>query len=589
MQQGESAWLVKSSGRIIGPFSTDRIAELLRSREISVLDEVSRPLRRWQTIQYHDEFKDIVESMRKANLSERTEATWTPTGITSNLTQTLTDLTDGELTEEISDEITFSSTAKEIVIHNVQEQRAANTVSAAGRFQPSQIQNTAIQRQVEKTTRGLWVATILILLIVFAFIAKKRMNGAGFDVRPTQARVKQNVVAAVQIGHYADALKELKNYFTDPGQAGELAIYYGSLLIQVENQTTVGRRLLNQVLSAHRPEVKQAYTGLGVADLIDGQLDSAQINFEKALEVDPTFVPAIINQSFLYIQKGDYQRAKQLAQKAMNLGTNQAEALLGLAEAQLYLYKVNSNINDLMRVNRLLKEYLARQYDYAAELGFYSLYFDYLHGDKNLDDKIGHYLDRDPEMTGDHRHNVFIYRGRANWKILSRFCEQMSDKIGDSARTSNFLAACYAYEGRWDSARRNIEKAVNQSPRDALTQAWYSVVLKESGDPEQASVVLGRANEYNRKGEYVLPALMQARFCEKNKDAECARENWQRIYERNLDSLPAVAGMAWVYAQNKTYGEAVKLIDKGLKISSEYIPLLELRQQAEREGWYASN
>jgi hypothetical protein len=56
-----------------------------------------------------------------------------------------------------------------------------------------------------------------------------------------------------------------------------------------------------------------------------------------------------------------------------------------------------------------------------------------------------------------------------------------------------------------------------------------------------------------------------------------------------LDSLPAVAGMAWVYAQRKTFGEAVKLIDKGLRISPDYIPLLELRQQAEREGWYASN
>lgn len=545
-------------------------------------------MRRWQTIQYHDEFKEIVESMRKANLSERTEATWTPTGITSNLTQTLTDVGTGDLTEEISDEMTFSSTAKEIVIHNIQEQRAANTV-AVGRFQPSQIQNTAIQRQVEKTTRGLWIATILILLVVFAFIAKKRMNGAGFDVRPTQAKLKQNVVSLVQIGHYADALKELKNYFSDPSQAGELAIYYGSLLIQVENQTTVGRRLLNQVLSSRRPEVKQAYTGLGVADLIDGQLDTAQANLEKALEIDPTFVPAILNLSAMYIQKGDYARAKQLAQKAFNLGQNHAEALLSLAEAQLYLSKGNTNQAELMRVNRMMKDYLARAYDYSAEIGFFSLYFDYLHGEKNLDDRIGQYLDRDPEMTGDQRHNLFIYRGRANWKVLARFCEQMSDKIGDSAHTSNFLAACYAHESRWDSARRNIEKAVNQSPRDALTQAWYSLILKESGDPDQASVVLGRANEYNRKGEYVLPALLQARFCQKNQDVDCARENWQRIYEHNLDSLPALAGMAWVYARNKTYGEAVKLIDKGLKISSEYIPLLELRQQAEREGWYASN
>jgi tetratricopeptide (TPR) repeat protein len=588
MQQDGAPWLVKSSGRVIGPFSTERIAELLRSREISVLDEVSKPIRRWQTIQYHDEFKEIVESMRKANLSERTEANWTPTGVTSNLTQTLTDATDGDLTEEISDEMVFTSTAKEIVIHNIQEQRAPNTI-VSGRFQPSQIQNTAIQRQVEKTTRGLWMATILILLMVFAFIAKKRMNGASFEVRPTQSKLKQNVVAAVQVGHYAEALKELKGYFTDPNQAGELAIYYGSLLIQVENQTTLGRRLLNQVLSAHRPETKQAYTGLGVADLIDGQLDSAQENFEKALALDSSYVPALVNESAMYIQKGDYSRAKQLAQKALQLSPRQGEALLSLAEAQLYLYKVNNNAAELGRVNKMLKDFLARQWDHSAEVGFYSLYFDYLHGDKSMEEKLTRYLDRDPELTSDHRHNVFIYRGRAQWKVLARFCEQMTDRLGESARVSNFLAACYSFESRWDSARRNVEKAVNQSPRDGLVQAWYSLVMKESGDPEQASVVLGRANEYNRRGDFLLPALLQARFCQMNKDVECARENWTKIYERNLDSLPAVAGMAWVYAQRKTFGEAVKLIDKGLRISPDYIPLLELRQQAEREGWYASN
>jgi tetratricopeptide (TPR) repeat protein len=588
MQQDGAPWLVKSSGRVIGPFSTERIAELLRSREISVLDEVSKPIRRWQTIQYHDEFKEIVESMRKANLSERTEANWTPTGVTSNLTQTLTDAVDGDLTEEISDEMVFTSTAKEIVIHNIQEQRAPNT-TVSGRFQPSQIQNTAIQRQVEKTTRGLWMATIVILLVVFGFIAKKRMNGAGFEVRPTQSKLKQNVVAAVQVGHYAEALKELKSYFADPNQAGELAIYYGSLLIQVENQTTVGRRLLNQVLSAHRPETKQAYTGLGVADLIDGQLDSAQGNFEKALALDSAYVPALVNESAMYIQKGDYSRAKQLAQKALQLSPRQGEALLSLAEAQLYLYKVNNNAAELGRVNKMLKDFLARQWDHSAEVGFYSLYFDYLHGDKGMEEKLTRYLDRDPELTSDHRHNVFIYRGRAQWKVLARFCEQMTDRLGESARVSNFLAACYSFESRWDNARRNVEKAVNQSPRDALVQAWYSLVMKESGDPEQASVVLGRANEYNRRGDFLLPALLQARFCQMNKDVECARENWTKIYERNLDSLPAVAGMAWVYAQRKTFGEAVKLIDKGLRISPDYIPLLELRQQAEREGWYASN
>jgi tetratricopeptide (TPR) repeat protein len=130
---------------------------------------------------------------------------------------------------------------------------------------------------------------------------------------------------------------------------------------------------------------------------------------------------------------------------------------------------------------------------------------------------------------------------------------------------------------------------VHQSPKDALIQAWYSYVLRESGDTDQAGVVLGRATDFNRRGDYVLPSLMQARFCQKNDLVECARENWQRIYERDLDTLPAVAGLAWVNAQQKSTAEAAKLLNRGLKISPDYIPLLELRQRAENEGWYVAN
>lgn len=588
MTQTESLWLVKSSGRILGPFPSAKIAELLKTREISVLDEVSPPLRRWQTIQYHDEFKDIVDSLRKASLSERTEATWTPG--TSNLTQTLTDLSDGDLTDELHDDMGFTSTAKEIVVHNVQEQpMRIQQPSGAGRFQATQGQNTAIQRQVEKTTRGLWIATCVILLAVAAFIANKRFTRGGGELRPLGMNLKQSVISNVNIGHYAEALKDLKSGIADPNQAGDLAIYYGSLLIQVEGQTVLGRRLLNQALAARRPETKQAYTGLGVADLIDGQLDSAQDNFEKALGVDAAYVPALVNLSSVFLQKGDYARAKTMAAKALQLSPLQGEALLNIAEAQLYLYKVNNNIGELNQVNRTVKEFVAKQWDFAAELGFYSVYFDFLKQDKMLEDKLQAYLDRDPRLTNDHRHAVFIYHGRTQWKVLARFCEQMAEKLGDGPRVSTFLASCYSREGRWDNARRNIEKAVNQSPRDPLTQAWYSYILKESGDPEQASVILARANEYNRKGEFILPALMQARFCQQNNDVECARGNWQVIYQSDLDYLPAIAGMAWVNAQKKVYAEAIKLVDKGLRISPDYIPLLELRQRAEREGWYAPN
>lgn len=589
MTRDELLWLVKSSGRILGPFPTDKIADLLRTREISVLDEISPPLRRWQTLQYHDEFREVVDSLRKASLSERTEATWTP--VTGGLTQTLTDLDGGELTQEITGDLdSFTNTAKEIVVHNVQEQTytQANAASAS-RYQSHQGQNTAIQRQVQKTTRGLWIVTAVILISAAAFIFQRRMSAGGFEIRQSQSSLKQSVTSQVQMGHYAEALKELKSYYADPLQSGDLAIYFGSLLIQVENQTVMGRRLLLSVLAAHRPEAKLAYAGLGVADLIDSQLDSARDNFQEALNLDPNYMPALVNLIAVQLQKGDYLGAKQAALRALRTSPDQPEALIMLAEAQLYLFKNNNNLNDLSEVHRMIKNYRLKHWDYAGELGFYSLYFDFLKRDHQLEDRLQAYLDIDPRLTLDHRHNVFIYKGRLQWKVLGRYCEQMVDQLGEGPRILALQASCLAREARWDASRRAIEKAMHQAPKDPLVQAWYSYVLRESGDTDQAGVVLGRATELNRRGEFVLPSLMQARFCQAAGLVDCARENWQRIYERDLDNLPAVAGLAWVQMQIKSNKEAAKMVAKGLKLSSDYIPLLELRQKAESEGWYAAN
>lgn len=579
MAQDKLPWLIKSSGRILGPFPTDKVGDLLRTREISVLDEIATPMRRWQTIQYHEEFKDIIDKLRRQQVSDKTEATWTPTG-TAGLTQTVTDVGEADLTAELTPDLeSFQGRGREIVIQNVPEQVQTPPPVATGRFQPQQSQNAAIQQKVDRTTRGLWLVTLIVLTVAGLFAYRQHKSGAGSS--SNFQSLKQNVISLVQVGHYAEALKELKAYYTDPDQAGELSIYYGSLLIQVENQTVLGRRLLHSVINGRRPEIKQAYSGLGMADLIDGQLDAAEGNFDKAISLDRDYVPAIVNLAAVALQKGEYSKAKAQALRALKLSPHQGEALLMLAEAQLYLFKADKNVGQLNEVGQTIRQFRSRQWDFAPELGFYSLYFDFLRRERFLEDKILTYLDMDPRLTLDHRHNVFIYSGRNQWRVMSRYCEQMVDQLGEGAKATALLAACYAHEGRWSTALRAVEKAVNQSPKDPLIQAWYSYILRESGDADQASVVLSRAMELNRRGQYVLPMLMQARFSQSNNDVDGARRAWQSIYERNTEYLPAVAGLAWAQLHGKTPGEGQKMVEKGLGISPDYIPLLVLRQRGD--------
>ena len=58
-------------------------------------------------------------------------------------------------------------------------------------------------------------------------------------------------------------------------------------------------------LTADKPGARD----LLIADLLDGQPDSAKENFERALGYDGQYVPALVNLSAMYIQKADYARA----------------------------------------------------------------------------------------------------------------------------------------------------------------------------------------------------------------------------------------------------------------------------------------
>ncbi len=591
MMSGDDAlWLVKSSGRILGPFATSEVTEMLRSREVSVLDEISPPLYRWQTIQYHPLFKEIIDRLRKNSLADTNDVTWSGVSqtATGNLTQTLTDNITSEVSDELTDDLSAHiAAAKEIVVHNLREDTAPSSSGSGARFQPKQAQGAAVRQKVDKSTRALWAVTVMVILVVGAFVLQKRMGTEG-ESRVVVTNVKQTVQSYVRSGQYEEALKLLKVQFPDPLQSGDLAIYFGSLLIQLEGQTTVGRRILNHVIVNRRSEVKQAYTGLGIADILDGQLESAQENFDRASAIDASYTPAVSNAAVVELLRGNYVRAKALATRALQLNPAQAEALLTLAQAQLQLSKNKNTVTNLTQVNNMIRDYLAKNWDFAFELGLYGLYFDFLREQKFYEERLRTYLDQDPELTSEHRHNVFVYRGHTQWKVLGRFCEQLAEGMGSSPGVSTLLASCMANEKRWDSARKFIERAVQQSAQDGLAQSWFSFILKESGDADQASVVLARANEFNRRGEFVLPNLLQARFCQSKRDFACAKDNWSKIYERNMDSLPAIAGLALVQVERSARTDAQKLIERGLKLSPDYIPLLMLRQRAEREGWYVN-
>lgn len=75
-KRSEKKWLIKSENKIVGPYSFDEILDLLRKRQVSIIDEVRDPETRWLYVRENSEFKDIVEEIRK-EIDSRQESTKT--------------------------------------------------------------------------------------------------------------------------------------------------------------------------------------------------------------------------------------------------------------------------------------------------------------------------------------------------------------------------------------------------------------------------------------------------------------------------------------------------------------------------------
>lgn len=65
MQSAERKWMIKSENRILGPYSFDQLEDLLKKKQISLIDEVRDMDSRWMYIREAEALKPIVELIRK--------------------------------------------------------------------------------------------------------------------------------------------------------------------------------------------------------------------------------------------------------------------------------------------------------------------------------------------------------------------------------------------------------------------------------------------------------------------------------------------------------------------------------------------
>lgn len=119
-----SKWIVKSENKILGPYSFEQIEDLIRKKQISLIDEVRDSSTRWLYVRENPEFKSIVDSIRK-ELDSKLESTKTFQSFSSKteeMAKTKTDVS-GQFETENESEIKEISVVKEILQTQQQERK----------------------------------------------------------------------------------------------------------------------------------------------------------------------------------------------------------------------------------------------------------------------------------------------------------------------------------------------------------------------------------------------------------------------------------------------------------------------------------
>jgi hypothetical protein len=129
-----------------------------------------------------------------------------------------------------------------------------------------------------------------------------------------------------------------------------------------------------------------------------------------------------------------------------------------------------------------------------------------------------------------------------------------------------------------------IENAVSQAPKDPLIQSLYSYILHSSSLEDGASVALGKALEFDMSGTYQLPLILQAQFCERQKDFDCSQKYWNQLITKNPNNLTALAGLAQRALDVGDNAQFTSILVRGLTVSPDYKPLRRLMQKAQAAG-----
>lgn len=573
-------WLVKSSTKILGPFTRDEVMSLLTRRQITIIDEVRQPEGRWNYIRENRHFKEIVKSLRYEQDHSR-EDTMTSTATIGSLTMTKTEA------PSIADEFTPTPVTppkapprggmKDVTPESEGPPTPSGTATKSYGNAADQKVQSKIQKQ-NTLLRGilLGIAVLAIAFVAFSFLQKEKK----FDMNYEQ--LLGSAIRYKEMGLYERALQNYKKAASlrEPDLESQFRLVF--LLINEDRQSLNGRRVIERALLREgrtRSEIIDGHLGMALSYMMEGDLRQAEDYLQKTLGYDANNLSAKINQAVILLKKGNYAQALK-SFESLSKPETAAYPLVLLCKTMslIEVSKTQANKEDLMKVSSEIKSYITKSHFLRKELAMLMIYINTLAQDAEGEvSAMNSFLEEPHNLTRKYARDLTLDWRNSEWDFLDRYCSELFNTKKSAAMMKAVRAGCLIESNRDMEAAKLIDEAVAQNPRDLSSLQAQADYLWKLGRIKEAQLLFQNTDYRQTR----LALYVQGEACLKAKDWSCAEAAYKILSEREYGDVLAHYGLAQVAMARKDRARTQSEIKAGFESENNFTPLIELRDQLE--------
>lgn len=585
VNSSEKIWLVKSSTRILGPFTLAEVTEHIKSKHISIIDEIRQPDGRWIYIRENRLFMDIVRNVRDAH-DPHSEETMTQS-IAHNTSFTRTDniqMLDEKTPIPPASKVDItppplSNGLKDVTPPAGAPSRATTSSAAKSYGTASDYRVQGQLRQKSNFWRWVMMGTTVAAAVFISFnlLQKDKKKSVSYDELMKQA------IRYKSLGLYEKSLQTYQRAIKIKEPDSDAQTQMAPVLISEDRQSLMGRRILEHALmqdGRSRADVVDAYLGIAVSYMLDGDLQQAEDTLQKAIGHEPYNLSALLNLAIIQQKKGNYIEAKKKFEAIYEKNPQSVLALYGRAISTVESSKAHFNANTLQTLIRDITVNVQKTGYLRQELLLLVIYAQSLLGDVDgVNQSVVYFLNQLPGQARNYTHPLQVEWRFSQWDYLQKYCAELYQKQTPNSQLKAMRAICFMEVNRDTEAEKLLQEALVEAPRDPYVLSTQAGYLVKVGRTPEATTIL-RMPELKVLS---VKNFLVGDICLNAQDVSCVQNVYGQSYAQNIRTGKILHGLAWASLRKNDRKKAYEYVRLGLQSEPNYLPLLELRDQLESE------